>query len=363
MEILGELKELGDLNESNKLDIEQMDLNSIKLPYILKDKILMAPGIWNENIYPSEEIINSFSNTNWEDTEVTQVFADHSDRNILSCVGKIINPRLSGDKIIGDVALWNKDAVINVVLGKMRCGISPKIKGKEDKTTKSMSNISYINFSLVTDPACKKAYINLSQNNIQSPIENKPSIVGLSNDTLLNERRLKMEEEKIVTNVNVEQTLAKDAKTDVKINELNDSSIVELISSMDNVELSLWSNFVDKKRTEKQGVSYKELAREYLVKKERTKFLCSLSEDELLNQIKELSDILRGKKGSLPHEEKEKQLEQEVNSLRDKVKELEAKLNEPDKKNIKALSSNIAISKVLNKPANEMFLDYLKGLK
>ena len=50
--------------ESQSVDSSQIDLNNIKLPFVLKDKILMTPGMWNGNYYDTDQIIKSFKNTN-----------------------------------------------------------------------------------------------------------------------------------------------------------------------------------------------------------------------------------------------------------------------------------------------------------
>ena len=343
---------------------EDIDLDSIKIPYLLKDMVLMAPGVWNDTVYTSESVTSAFKNTDWNDREVSSVFVDHSDKNILTWVGKIINPRLSGDKVYGDVAIYNKDAAVNVAVGKMRCGISPKVSGQEDEN-KQMSDFKFLNFSIVTNPACKKAYINLSQEKeiiVTNPVSKEANI------NLKIERRLNMEG---IENKEVTQELSIDSKTE-KVEELKkqeapktelmkDSDVIDMLATLSVEELSEWTNFVNKYRKENPGASFKDIAAAFKGQKDMSDKLANLSDDEIVGQIEKLSAVLRKRKSSCSLEEKEKKMSQEIEKLQSTVKELDAKLNEPDRKTVKSMSSvNESIPQAkLN--ASEMMMSFLKG--
>ena len=408
---------------------EDIDLDSIKIPYLLKDMVLMAPGVWNDTVYTSESVTSAFKNTDWNDREVSSVFVDHSDKNILTWVGKIINPRLSGDKVYGDVAIYNKDAAVNVAVGKMRCGISPKVSGQEDEN-KQMSDFKFLNFSIVTNPACKKAYINLSQ---EEMAKNEPPQAGdapqevkdilkkayasafeqykdqeraskiawgavknagweknkdgkwekikkqeeiivtnpVSKEANINlkiERRLNMEG---IENKEVTQELSIDSKTE-KVEELKkqeapktelmkDSDVIDMLATLSVEELSEWTNFVNKYRKENPGASFKDIAAAFKGQKDMSDKLANLSDDEIVGQIEKLSAVLRKRKSSCSLEEKEKKMSQEIEKLQSTVKELDAKLNEPDRKTVKSMSSVNESIPQAKLSSSEMMMSFLKG--
>jgi len=389
---------------------DEINLDAIKLPHVLKDMVLMAPGVWNDTVYTSESVTNAFRNTDWNDREVSSVFVDHSDTNILTWIGKVINPRLEGDKIMGDVAIYHKDAAVNVSVGKMRCGISPKVSGQEDEN-RQMSDFKFLNFSIVTNPACKKAYINLSDDKFGprteeerakahfkikdedwdklTPEEKKKHISQLpprgtagnmaekqeeiivTNPTdktvniNSNERRLNMAE---IENKEVTQELSIDSKETVeelkkkeapKEELMKDSEVIDMLATMSVEELSDWTAFVNKYRKENPEATFKEIAKAFKGQKEMSDKLASLSDDEIVGQIEKLSAVLRKRRGA-SLEDKEKKMSQEIEKLQSTVKELESKLNEPDRKTVKTMSS-VESAPQRNMNTSEMMLSFLKG--
>ena len=139
-----------------------VDLNKIKLPHIIKDKILMSPGIWNNFYYSAEEIKKSFSQTNWSSKEIRSLFLDHDDDKSREWIGEIINPRLVGDTLKGDLVIVDQPTAIKLVYGA-KMGISPKVTGQTEEGENIMLNFNYDNFSVVINPAVKTAWINNSE--------------------------------------------------------------------------------------------------------------------------------------------------------------------------------------------------------
>lgn len=137
-------------------------MNDIKLPYILKDKVLMVPGIWNNNPYDAVEIIKSFKNTDWNNLSLV---LDHEDDSIPSWVGQIKNARLLGEKIIGDLAIVDEDTARKLAFGA-KFGVSPKLKGIINSADNSVKDIEYENFAIVINPAQGKATLLNSAHNI-----------------------------------------------------------------------------------------------------------------------------------------------------------------------------------------------------
>lgn len=142
--------------------ISEKELSKIETPITIKNKELMAPGVWNDTTYTAEEIHDAFINTNWKDKDNISLFLDHKDLETTKWAGWIKNPRLDGDRLIGDLEVWDDTTAKKLVLAKAKFGISPKLKGIEDREG-ALRNFTYKNFSIVTKPAVRTAYINLIQ--------------------------------------------------------------------------------------------------------------------------------------------------------------------------------------------------------
>jgi len=135
------------------LDLE----SSTKVPYVIKDKTLMSPGIWNNYYYSTEQIIEAFNNTNWEDRAIRSLFLDHEDLRSSEWIGEVTNVKMNGEKLIGDLVIVDKPTAMKLAYGA-KMGISPKVHGKEDGG--KMLNFLFDNMSVVINPAVKTAYIN-----------------------------------------------------------------------------------------------------------------------------------------------------------------------------------------------------------
>jgi hypothetical protein len=143
-------------------------------PSIIKNVLLLSPGIWNETEYTSDEIAKSFNNTDWNIKKNRNLFLDHQDtkeRGVGNWVGYISNPRLEkNSELWGDLEIWNPLVSSYLKEAKAPFGISATLGGFENLENKSdgakgkMENFHYESFSIVTDPACKKAQMNLSEN-------------------------------------------------------------------------------------------------------------------------------------------------------------------------------------------------------
>jgi len=144
-----------------KVDLEK----EIKIPYVIKDKILMSPGVWNGYYYSPEEIKTAFENTNWEDKDIRSLYLDHMDgtsqrMGALTWVGEVLNIKLDGEELKADLVIVDKPTAIKLAYGA-KMGISPKVHGDDDEGR--MKNFYYDNFSVVINPAIKTAYVNNSE--------------------------------------------------------------------------------------------------------------------------------------------------------------------------------------------------------
>lgn len=140
---------------------EDVDLEKeVKLPFVMKDKVLMAPGVWNNYYYTAEALKLAFDKTDWADKELTSLFLDHADKSAREWIGEVRNPHMDGEFLKGDLFIVDKPTAMKLAFGA-KLGISPKVSGEAEEGT--MMSFLYDNFSVVINPAVKKAYINNSE--------------------------------------------------------------------------------------------------------------------------------------------------------------------------------------------------------
>ena len=149
--------------------VEGFELQSleerVKLPYVLKHKLLISPGVHNGYTYSKDSLKRIFDNTEW-DNETLALFYDHFDMQkgggARTWIGDIQNIEYKDGCVFGDVSIVDKQAAINLEYGA-RFGISAKVNGKSDPSTRSIVDGAFGNWSLVFKPADKRAYLNSVQ--------------------------------------------------------------------------------------------------------------------------------------------------------------------------------------------------------
>jgi hypothetical protein len=143
----------------SKIDaLEHLDLESeVKLPYIMKDKILMSPGVWNGYFYNVNSIHDAFRKSAWDRKEIRSLFNDHEDSRSREWIGEVRNARMVGNDVVGDLYIIDKPTAMKLAYGA-KMGISPKVSGHEEGGI--MREFTFDNFSVVINPAVKTAYIN-----------------------------------------------------------------------------------------------------------------------------------------------------------------------------------------------------------
>lgn len=137
----------------------------VKLPYVLKHKLLISPGVHNGYTYSQEALAKIFKNTEWNN-ETLALFYDHFDMakggGARTWIGDIQNIQFDNGCVYGDVSIVDKQAAINLEYGA-KFGISAKVNGKSDPTSRSIIDGAFGNWSLVFKPADKRAYLNSVQ--------------------------------------------------------------------------------------------------------------------------------------------------------------------------------------------------------
>ena len=140
------------------------NLDQLPIPYIMKDKVLMSPGVWNNYYYSKEVIEKMFKNTDWNNPRVRALFLDHVDDRTSEWVGEVKNVRLEDGNLIGDLIIVDKPTAIKLAYGA-KFGVSPKVIGDADYNRR-IYNGNFENFSIVINPAVKTTFLN-SQVNIK----------------------------------------------------------------------------------------------------------------------------------------------------------------------------------------------------
>ena len=137
-----------------------VDLNNIKLPFIVKDRKLFVSGFHNGEPFHLSDIKAAFQLTNWKDDRITSIYLDHRDgithdsygnekvgtADVRDYVGGITNIKLKGGSIVGDVEIVDMPTAIKLAYAKSRFGISPFGGWKDGKPM-------IRDFALVVDPA------------------------------------------------------------------------------------------------------------------------------------------------------------------------------------------------------------------
>lgn len=136
--------------------------SQLTVPTTIKDKPLLTPGTWNGLLFEGNEIEMAFRNTDWTNKKNYELIKDHADKplSVDAWVGYVKNLRVKNGSLYGDLELWDEDIIRKLVHAKAKFGISAKVKGVENEGV--FRKFTFANFSVVDDPACKEAYINLS---------------------------------------------------------------------------------------------------------------------------------------------------------------------------------------------------------
>jgi len=285
-----------------------VDLDQIKLPFVIKDKVLMSPGVWNDFYYSNKAIHDAFLKTRWDSKEIRSLYADHEDNRTREWVGEITNPRMKGEHLIGDLVIVDKSTAQKLAYGA-KMGISPKVHGVEDNN--EMLEFEFDNFSVVINPAVKTAYINNME------------VSQMTKEKKLEEPAVEVEEE--------EAPKAEDAAAEAPVEEPAPAEPApepapEPVPVVENTEEVL----------------------------ENLPTEAKMSNEDIVNQIIKLAQMLqKDKKYPYPEEEEKsekeaddraKKMEETIKELSEQLDKVTAKLNEPEKKAVKTAELSGAVS-------------------
>jgi len=325
-------------------------VDKISLPVVIPNRVLISPGIWNDNEYTAKEIGEGFARTDWADKTKIALWLNHDDKNTSAFVGYVKNPTLASQgRVFGDLEIWDEKTAINLTQAMAKFGVSAKIKGEENKEGKMM-NFSFENFSVVTVPACSEAYINLSEKEKKDKLTSKYLIsdkeidnmleddIG-TNGKLIDENALKLKAESnldtIERGLNIDKNMAEEEE---KKEEVVEEKVEESKEEPEEKELS--EKDLLKSLCEKFDKLVSILSKKELAEEEKP------VEPEAEEKVDESTIDPEGDKLLPKEEEKKEEVEKEVEpdkeltAVKKELAEIKAKLNAPKSKTVRNLSSN-----------------------
>ena len=344
---------------------------SSKKPLIIKDVVLMSPGLWNETNYEAEELRKAYLATDWGNTHATSLFLDHPENPNNAAgdwIGRVKNPRqLEDSTIIGDIEVWDEDTAFKMEVAKAGFGVSPRVLGNLDKSNNSFVDFIFDNFSIVSKPAQNTATINLTKEIFSEGLmvrklsrDEDLSIHPKKKSKKMKGGKREMNEEETKNTETAEEVKGEEAKEEPAKEEKpseegsEEPSDAETLSMISN-DLEGFNEYAKGIRAENPSISLNELAKKYKVHKERYNFLEELSETEATIMLKKLL-------GKIGIEDKAKvtpnvspavkEMASELNSLKKQVKELSAPKSIP--KSVKSATrsdSHVSFNMVSKEPS------------
>lgn len=146
--------------------IPNSKIENIKVPYVIKNKLLMKEGDFNGVFYPKEEIMAKV-----EDADEKGLILDHLDtqnQGTSAWVGQVINPHWTtgddGEGLYGDLSIIDKSTAQKLGQGA-KWGISPTIDFEKNEVNGKIigTDLLWKSFSFVINPAVRDTMLNNKQ--------------------------------------------------------------------------------------------------------------------------------------------------------------------------------------------------------
>ena len=187
------IKQIEELSDGKKIDLE-----NIKVPYILKDKLLMKEGTHNGVFYPRNELKNA--------DVFEQKFSLYHDHNDASdtWIGEVVPKRMDDQtgEMFGDVVIIDKQMAMNLAYGA-KLGLSPTIdvdKLERPDGPPVALDPQFLSWSTVIKPAVRETMLNSKKNMEETQMEKK-DIENVANRVveMLSAKQDKKEKEELAT--------------------------------------------------------------------------------------------------------------------------------------------------------------------
>lgn len=137
-------------------------------PLTIKDQLILSPGVWNGTEFTEENINSALQNTDLSDTGVLNLYLDHQDtenptpKAVGNWAGFVRNLRyVEGQGLFGDLEIWHPMAE-QWKKARPKFGVSATLAGPGGEQ-EDIREFRIESASIVHDPACKPALLNLSK--------------------------------------------------------------------------------------------------------------------------------------------------------------------------------------------------------
>lgn len=345
----------------------EVRMRDIELPLVLKNKVLMDEGRWNDNYYSADAIERAYKNTQWT-KETRSLFLDHIDDKASTWVGYVTNIHFENGKLIGDLEIHDPVLAAKMLSAKPKFGISPRLKGMKDLKTNTMVDFVFENFSIVLNPAVKTAYIN----NFEQEVKQMPVEAKLEEQEEKKEEQEEQEQTEAQEEQKQEETKAENEELAKKKKKKKEYPYPEKYpeypeateeENEDLVNLSEFTDFVKefaKKHKNLKGAQLiKAAAKAWREKQKESKL-------QEIAKIESALDVLRPLLNQL---EEQKKLAEQVAKLSEQVEELKAEVNAPDKRSVATgataeTTENLEakVEEIRKSDADQAMMDYLKRM-
>ncbi|MHA1773401.1 MAG: hypothetical protein ACTSXO_04660 [Candidatus Heimdallarchaeota archaeon] len=358
----------------------------IKLPYVIKNAILMSPGTWNNYYYTGEVIKKAHVNTNWKDKTVRNLYLDHEE-GTSEWVGYVSNPRCVNGTEYGDLYIYDPITAVKLAKGKPKFGISPRVRGRAEDGI--MKEFVFENFSFVINPAVKTTYINNmevktmdfklqeeGESEVETPAEEATEeetaeeAAEKASEEAKEEATEEKVEEELTKKPEKEEKMAKKKKKKPEEEEMAKKKKKDY--GYPKEELSEWTDKIKKWLKAHPGKSVKDAIE--ALKKQMEEQEMAEREAKFQALLEEMLEIMRKRTKryepqekypyKYPYKKKLEEMQEElseknktIEELKEKVMKLEEKLNEPASKvTVKAEPETV----VFNEYSDENFMKYLR---
>lgn len=315
----------------------------VNVPLVIRQAILMSQGIWNEMYYDKSEIKKAFDQTDWNSREKRNLFLDHKDKEASEWIGDVQNLNFKEDTLYGDLFVYDPIWAAKLKYGNPKVGISPKVMGDADEKNKIMSNFTFENFSVVMNPAVKRAYINNMEN------------LKIDENESANEGE---DAEKKIVNVN--ETLSKTESTKKQMEEKNMENDVKdlavLFELFESKNLSVTDVIRKSEEIRKDEESLKDAIQRAgrILEEEAVKATAEVAKEEAkvveeakvaAEEKKKKDEVAEVKDDVVKDDGEEAASEEGIKEMKQKIKELSQKIetlsNEPETRELTKTSKEL----------------------
>jgi len=315
-------------------ELEKLEL-SLEKALILKNQLLLSPGVWNGDEYTSDIIRTVFENTDWNELRHSHLYLDHKDTQDKSGVGAwagfVRNLKVnSNGELRADLEIWHPMAA-TWAKAHPSFGISATIQPDLEGNPKNFES-----FSIVHDPACKPAIINLSENKLLIRITKlEKELNDLQNEfKKLNSLNSPSENE---NKLNMEKKMPEEEKKEAEVQK-QEPEVKEEV------------------KEEKSEESSKELSEKVNTLSEKLDKLVSVVEKKILSEEEEEEE--EEEESEEPEEAPKEESNSEIENLKKELSSIKKELdNKPD---FKTVASNVSGKELSNEEADIGMLRFLQ---